>query len=73
MYQHQGDSYLLSNIKINIYDSNMDLAMLKKNSVIFFQIIKNQQSTELSSQPKVSYAQPKVSYAQPISKNPMIK
>ncbi|MEY4333746.1 MAG: hypothetical protein RLZZ196_2489, partial [Bacteroidota bacterium] len=46
MYQHQGDSYLLSNIKINIYDSNMDLAILKKNSVIFFQIIKNQQSIQ---------------------------
>lgn len=46
MYQHQGDPYLLSNIKINIYDSNMDLALLKKNSTVFFQIIKNQQSIQ---------------------------
>lgn len=46
MYQHQGDPYLLGNIKINIYDSNMDLAILKKNSVVFFQIIKNSQSIQ---------------------------
>jgi len=49
-YVHKGASALLSNIKIEILDSKKNLASnLKPNSSVFFQIIRNQQPSQVMS------------------------